>query len=146
MNIDSVRISQRGKEQLSILKRRTKIPTWNVLCRWALCNSLADPTPPRTQDSNGDTAIEIAWKTFGGEYADIYQSLIELRCMSDDLELSTDNVSKQLRLHLHRGLSTLFGNSNFRVVADLLSVPATRAPLPKEGLVKSYGLRDLKCS
>ena len=44
MSLETVRLSQRGKEQLIKLKRVTGIKQWNVLCRWALCVSLADPT------------------------------------------------------------------------------------------------------
>ena len=35
-----------AKEQLIRLKTRTGIPQWNILCRWAFCLSLAEPTPP----------------------------------------------------------------------------------------------------
>ena len=44
--IKQVRTSKTAKEQLIKLKRITKIENWNILCRWALCRSLAEPTIP----------------------------------------------------------------------------------------------------
>ena len=38
---NSVRVNQQAKDQLIKLKRITGIKQWNVLCRWALCLSLA---------------------------------------------------------------------------------------------------------
>ena len=46
MPLEQIRLSQAAKEQLLRLKRRTGIKNWNVLCRWGLCRSLAEPTPP----------------------------------------------------------------------------------------------------
>ncbi|WP_435947067.1 DndE family protein [Dryocola sp. BD586] len=34
MSIDNVRLSEKAKQQLITLKRRTGIENWNVLCRW----------------------------------------------------------------------------------------------------------------
>ncbi len=44
--LDRIKLSQTAKDQLIKLKRVTKIPTWNLLCRWALCRSLAEPSIP----------------------------------------------------------------------------------------------------
>ena len=46
MTIEHIRISRTARDQLITLKRRTGIMHWNVLCRWALCRSLAEPAPP----------------------------------------------------------------------------------------------------
>ena len=46
MAIEHIRLSQQARDQLITLKRRTGIAHWNVLCRWALCRSLAEPAPP----------------------------------------------------------------------------------------------------
>ena len=64
MSIETVRISQRGKDQLVKLKRITGIRNWNVLCRWALATSLADPTVPLVRDVKTDSNIEMTWRTF----------------------------------------------------------------------------------
>ncbi|MGL6135731.1 MAG: DndE family protein, partial [Planktothrix sp.] len=44
--VERIRLSQTAKEQLTKLKRITKIDNWNILCRWALCRSLAESTIP----------------------------------------------------------------------------------------------------
>lgn len=46
MIIKQVRLSQQAKDQLSRLKGKTGIKNWNILCRWALCYSLAEKTLP----------------------------------------------------------------------------------------------------
>ena len=46
MSIKQVRLSAQAKEQLIRLKTRTGIQHWNILCRWAFCLSLKQPTPP----------------------------------------------------------------------------------------------------
>ena len=54
MAIEHVRVSLQAKGQLVRLKRLTGIKQWNVLCRWALCVSLAEQgTPSRYQRSGG---------------------------------------------------------------------------------------------
>ena len=42
MAIDHIRFSQQAKDQLIKFKRVTGIEHWNILCRWALCVSLAE--------------------------------------------------------------------------------------------------------
>lgn len=47
--IETVRVSEKAKVQLITLKRRTGIQNWNVLCRWALCSSLAESLNPQAK-------------------------------------------------------------------------------------------------
>ncbi len=51
MSIKQVKVSTQAKEQLIRLKTRTGIPHWNVLCRWAFCLSLRQPSPPAALES-----------------------------------------------------------------------------------------------
>ena len=44
--VERVRLSKSAEDQLNKLKRSTKIKQWNILCRWALCRSLAEPSIP----------------------------------------------------------------------------------------------------
>jgi DNA sulfur modification protein DndE len=44
--IDRFRLSETAKEQLTRIKRATKIEQWNTLCRWAFCLSLSLPDAP----------------------------------------------------------------------------------------------------
>lgn len=107
--IKTVRISETGEEQLNAFKRTTKITQWNILCRWALCRSLAEPSIPSSTTIKADdkTKIEIAWDTFGGEIADILLIAVKQRCYQDGLNLDKDTLRKQFNLHLHRGISYL---------------------------------------
>ena len=57
MSIKQVRLSNQAKEQLIRLKTRTGIQQWNILCRWALCLSLKELTPPASR-SKGITQQE----------------------------------------------------------------------------------------
>ena len=120
MPIETVRISKTGKDQLATLKRRTKIPTWNILCRWAFCVSVAERTPPHAHRSDTEYPIEMTWKTFAGEHERLYMALLRERCHSDGLELTDDVLQSQLRLHVHRGISYLAGNKGIQSIGDLI--------------------------
>ena len=117
-----VRISQAGEEQLTKLKRATKITQWNTLCRWALCRSLAEPTVPSLVAIKTDSKIEIAWDTFGGEIADILLIALKQRCYQDGLSLDSETIKKQLALHLHRGLSYLVSGDDLDSIEDLVKL------------------------
>ena len=118
--IKTVRISQQGEEQLNKLKRVTRIERWNILCRWALCRSLAESTPPSPIEIKTDSNIEIAWDTFGGEIADILLIALKQRCDRDGLNLDRDTLRKQFTLHLHRGLAYLSSDEKIDGVEELV--------------------------
>ncbi|MDB3856248.1 DNA sulfur modification protein DndE [Halieaceae bacterium] len=101
--IETIRISEKGKQQLSRLKRSTGISNWNTLCRWALCTSLAEPSVPPKEEIPADSNVEMTWKTFAGEHAEIYLAIIRQRLIEDDL--SNDELGEWFRIHLHRGIS-----------------------------------------
>ena len=77
MAIENIKLSQKERDSLIKLKRVTKIPNWNTLCRWAFCLSLRDKTPPRQEHIPADSTLEMTWRTFGGEYAGIYMALLK---------------------------------------------------------------------
>lgn len=124
MAIEHIRLSQKAKDQLIKLKRVTGIEHWNVLCRWALCVSLAEASIPPQSKIPADSNVEMSWKVFGGRYADLYMALIKERCVRDGLGVDSDTVAQQFRLHLHRGISYLFGNKKLRSIDDLLALGA----------------------
>jgi DNA sulfur modification protein DndE len=118
MTIEHVRVSERARDQLITLKRRTGIMQWNVLCRWAYCVSLAERTAP--PNTSGDGMVELMnWKTFGGPYAELYVALLKQRCATDGLELTADTLPIQFRNHLHRGIGYLFGDRSLKDIRDL---------------------------
>ena len=71
MAIEHIRLSQQARDQLITLKRRTGIAHWNVLCRWALCRSLAEPAKPPAIKLTLDSNVEMNWRTFGGDLGDV---------------------------------------------------------------------------
>jgi DNA sulfur modification protein DndE len=103
--IDIIRLSEKQKQQLIILKRKTGIENWNVLCRWALCMSLADPTVPPKEDIPSDSNVEMTWKTFAGEYSDVYLTILEQLYQKQKVNLDSLGFSDFIRIHLNRGIS-----------------------------------------
>ena len=107
ITIDRVRISAAGKQQLSTLKRRTGIEHYNVICRHALCASLANVSVPPEEEANYSGGIEIDWKVFAGESDVVLRNILVTRTLADYRELNTVLIRQCLSLHLHRGLSYL---------------------------------------
>jgi DNA sulfur modification protein DndE len=120
--IDRIRISQTAEDQLNKLKRNTKIKQWNILCRWALCRSLAEPTIPSLVPIKTDSKVEMTWSVFGGEIADILLIALKQRCHQDGLGTDTETLKQQLVLHLHRGIGYLAGDSNLKKIDDLIAI------------------------
>lgn len=122
MAIEHIRLSQQGKDQLIKLKRVTGIEHWNVLCRWALCVSLAENSVPPAIKVPADSNVEMSWKVFGGRYADVYLALLKERCVRDGFGTDAGTLSQQLRLHMHRGISYLAANKSLKKIDDLISL------------------------
>lgn len=120
MSLETVRLNGRARNQLTTLKRRTGIENWNILCRWAFCVSLAEKHSPRAGTVGGETAIEMTWRTFGGEYSDVYLGLLKQRCLDDGIETDEDKLSEQLKLHIHRGIGYLASKKDFSSINDLV--------------------------
>lgn len=128
MTIEHIRLSQQARDQLITLKRRTGIAHWNVLCRWALCRSLAEPTPPPTVKLVLDSNVEMNWRTFSGDIGDVLWALVRLRVHKDGLPLDEETLAQQFRLHLHRGIGYLVGDPRVTDVAGLASVGLSESP------------------
>ena len=120
--IGNIRLSQQAREQLIRLKRYTGIKNWNVLCRWGLVLSLAEPSTPMVTRIPSDSSVEMTWKVFGGEYQELYLALVRLRCHEDGLGTDDETVASQFRLHLHRGIAHLAGLREVRSIEGLLSM------------------------
>jgi DNA sulfur modification protein DndE len=122
MSIEHIRVSQQAKEHLIQLKRKTGIKNWNVLCRWALCVSLAELGAPPSVATHTDSNVEMTWRVFGGRYADLYLAMLKERCLLDGLGTDDATLAQQFRLHLHRGIAYLAGNKKLRSIEDLVSM------------------------
>lgn len=128
MSLEHIRLSERAKDQLVRLKRPTGIPHWNVLCRWAFCLSVADPSPPTPAKIPADSSVEMTWKVFGGPYEELYFGLLKERCRRDKLGLSDEVLATQFRLHLHRGIGILAADKRLKNIADLVGRASVVAP------------------
>lgn len=117
--IAHVRVSETGRNQLLTLKRRTGIQHWNVLCRWALCRSLAEPSMPPKITAGPDSNVEMTWRVFAGDLGDTFQALVRYRCHQDGVPLDEETVAQQFRLHLHRGIGYLVGDAQVSSAAGL---------------------------
>lgn len=122
MIVKQIRLSQQAKDQLVRLKGRTGIQNWNVLCRWALCISLREPSVPSDTEIPADSNVEMSWDVFAGEYREIYAALMVQRCERDGLGVDPEVVARQFRLHLHRGISYLAATNVIRSIHDLVSL------------------------
>jgi len=125
--METIRVSKTGRDKLLKLKRITSIPTWNVLCRWAFCVSVAERSSPRDERIPADSPLELDWRTFAGDQEATYLALLKERCRRDGIDHSPASLWKQFRLHLHRGIGYLAGDPNLRGIADLIAL-AARAP------------------
>jgi DNA sulfur modification protein DndE len=139
MSIKQFRLSAQAREQLIRLKTRTGVTQWNVLCRWAFCLSLHQPTPPTPIDVPADSNVEMTWQVFGGEAQELYLALLKERCKRDGLGTADDVLLRQFRLHLHRGIAYLATPHAIRSIADLVRTGLEEEnalpvlPHPKDG-------------
>lgn len=122
MAIGNIKLSQKERDSLIKLKRATKIPNWNTLCRWAFCMSLADPERPRNLRIVSDSSLEMKWKVFGGKHHKIYWALLIERCVQDGVELTDDELYREFRLHLNRGIHRLALDKSITAVDAFLQV------------------------
>lgn len=105
--IDNVKISEKAKNQLITLKRRTGIQNWNVLCRWAFCLSLGEPTAPPNENIVTDSTVEMTWRTFTGGDEALYLALLIEKARVDKVSIDKVELNHYFKLHLHRGISYL---------------------------------------
>jgi len=131
MSIKQFRLSAQAREQLIRLKTRTEIAQWNILCRWAFCLSLRQPTPPTPIEVPADSNVEMTWQVFGGEAQELYLAILKERCEQDGLGISDDVLARQFRLHLHRGISYLATPQAIRSIADLIHLAFTEETPPR---------------
>lgn len=103
--IDSIKLSEKQKQQLVRLKSKTGIENWNVLCRWALCMSLAEDSIPPVEEIPSDSNVEMSWKVFAGEYTDVYLAVLREAYHKQSAHLAGVHFGDFVKLHLNRGIS-----------------------------------------
>ncbi len=115
-----LRLSTSTSNRLKSLKGRTGL-TPNVLCRLALCYSLADKHP--AEQAHGDlNGLELNRSTLFGEREEVYLALLRLRKADDGMRGDLEDV---VRTHVARGVSLLA--ARLRSIADVVDL------LPGEG-------------
>ena len=119
--IETIRLSEKAKTQLIVLKRKTKIEHWNVLCRWAFCVSMAEPAKPPTEDIPSDSSVEMSWRTFAGSHDELYRALLITRAKQDGVSTERNTLLHYFRLHLHRGISYL-SSGRVNTIGDLVGL------------------------
>lgn len=117
--IERVRLTPSAKNQLVTLKRRTGIEHNNVLCRHALCLSLANPSVPPKETFNFAGGLEIDWRTFTGGNEDAYHNLLVVRLLQDQIAPTSESLREALVLHVHRGLSYLASRREEDLLTEL---------------------------
>ncbi|CAM2341017.1 DNA sulfur modification protein DndE [Burkholderia vietnamiensis] len=117
--IERVKLTAIAKNQLIALKRKTGIEHNNVLCRHALCLSLANPSIPPEESFNFTGGLEIDWRTFTGGNEGVYQNLMVVRLLRDQVQPTPNLIKQTLTLHVHRGLSYLASRREDDLLTEL---------------------------
>jgi len=110
--VERIRVSQRSRDTLVTLKRRTGIEHWNVLCRWAFFDSLANPNKPVSAAHSPESNIEMSWDVFAGELADQLLATLAIRAAKDGVQPTRTEMAAYFRSHLERGILQLQSAAN----------------------------------
>ncbi|MDB0573534.1 DNA sulfur modification protein DndE [Ralstonia solanacearum] len=122
--MERIKLSASAKNQLATLKRRTGIEHNNVICRHALCMSLANPSVPPDENFSFAGGLEIDWRTLTGGQEELYTNLLVVRLIADGKRISDEAIKQTFLLHVHRGLSYLVSRREGDLLAELAAVIA----------------------
>ncbi|ASC69142.1 hypothetical protein XM38_000680 [Halomicronema hongdechloris C2206] len=121
--VNPIRLSKAAAGQLMQLRQMTSIGNWTVLCRWALCRSLAEPTNPAPVSIAADSTLEMSGRVLGGPVGDILLKALRQRCHESGLSPDhRETLATQLQLHLHRGIHYLAGDPNIQSTESLMAL------------------------
>jgi DNA sulfur modification protein DndE len=70
----------------------------------------------------------MTWRVFAGGLGDVLWGLLRFRCYEDGLSLDEETLAQQFRLHLHRGIGYLVGDSRLTDVAGLAKIAVSDSP------------------
>lgn len=105
--METIRLTEKAKTQLTTLKRRTGIKNWNTLCRWAFCYSLRDDSEPPKEDINKYSNVEMSWRTFGGPQESLYRALLVYRKAMAPRSYQNLTEHEYFSMHVNRGIARL---------------------------------------
>jgi DNA sulfur modification protein DndE len=109
--IETVKVSDKARQQLINIKKRTGIQNWNVICRWAFATSLAEDSKVLDENIIANSSVEMTWKTFTGGHEKLYLALLLTKAQKDKWAADHEALNTYFKLHLHRGISYLNGKS-----------------------------------
>lgn len=115
----SLRITNRGRDQLITIKRRTGLQNWNVICRWAFALSLRENTAPPKVDQSGDSSVEMTWDVFGGLSRDQWYA-VGLQRFHEEPG-SHESFAQFFRAHVHRGIQMMSAQGQAMSINDVIS-------------------------
>jgi DNA sulfur modification protein DndE len=110
--LERIRVSQRSRDTLVTLKRRTGIEHWNVLCRWAFLDSLANPNRPVQAKNLAESNLEMHWDVFAGDIADYLLAALAIRAAREGVKPTKVEMAEYFRSHLERGITQLQSAAN----------------------------------
>jgi DNA sulfur modification protein DndE len=105
--LERIRVSQRSRDTLSTLKRRTGIEHWNVLCRWAFLDSLSNPNRPVIVKNLPESNLEIHWDVFAGDLGEYLLAAFAIRAAKDGVKPVKAEQAEYFRSHVERGINQL---------------------------------------
>lgn len=117
--MERIKLSAAARNQLATLKRRTGIEHNNVICRHALCMSLANPSTPPDENFSFAGGLEIDWRTLTGGLEAIYTNLLIVRLHTEGKRVTEETIRQTFTLHVHRGLSYLTSRRDDDLLSDL---------------------------
>lgn len=119
--MDRIKLTAAARNQLATIKRRTGIEHNNVICRHALCISLANPSIPPEENYVFSGGLEIDWKILTGGKEALYYNLLVTRMHADQIPISEEKVRMTFTQHVHRGLSYLVSRRDEDLLVGIAS-------------------------
>lgn len=116
----SLRITNRGRDQLIQIKRKIPFENWNAICRWAYVQSLQETTLPPKLDSTGDSNVEMSWDVFSGGTGHVYWELLVQWIIDTDHRVDEVDQEALFRRHIHRGIASLSGRPEYNSLEKML--------------------------
>ncbi|QIP41488.1 DNA sulfur modification protein DndE [Rhodococcus erythropolis] len=72
-----------------------------------------------------DSSVEMTWRVFAGNHGEVLWALVRFRSYRDGLPLDDESIASQFRLHLHRGIGYLIGDTRSSDIGGLVKLALT---------------------
>jgi DNA sulfur modification protein DndE len=66
--------------------------------------------------------VTLTWRVFGGTCSDLLLIALKQRCYQEGLGTNQETLATQFRLHLHRGIGYLAGDSTIENIEGLIGL------------------------